>query len=220
MLINLLFGNSSFLNIILYLVSCVIIIFCVTPVHEFAHAFTAYKLGDPTPKYQGRLTLNPFAHINYRGALMILIFGFGWANPVRINPRYFDDRKWGMALTAIAGPASNILMALVVSFFTALIIAFAPTTITTYIICVIFNYIAQINLNLALFNLVPIPPLDGSRILNVVLPERIYFMIMQYEHYSFILVLFLSFIGVFDWLNNLSAVVLQLFMSVFMNIFL
>ena len=112
MLSKLLSGNLDFGSAIIYILSSLVVIFLTLPVHECAHGWTAVKLGDPTPKYQGRLSLNPFAHIDYLGAACILFFGFGWAKPVQINSNNFKSPKKGMAITAIAGPISNLLVAL------------------------------------------------------------------------------------------------------------
>ena len=109
--------NYSLLDVIVFIISSFAVIFLTMPIHEFAHAWAANKLGDPTPRYYGRLSLNPFNHIDYMGALCILLFGFGWAKPVSVNPRNFDNPKVGMAVTAFAGPLSNLLLAFVATFF-------------------------------------------------------------------------------------------------------
>lgn len=205
MLIDLLLGGTSnILQVVVYLLSSLTIIFLIMPVHEFAHGFMANRLGDPTPRYQGRLTLNPLAHIDYRGALMIILFGFGWANPVQVNPMNFRNPKKGMVLTALAGPTSNVICAFFAQFLAALFLKILPSGILSLILYFLFHYIALINMNLALFNFIPIPPLDGAKILTAVLPDRIYFKIMQYERYIFLLVILLSFSGAFDWISSLS----------------
>ena len=112
MLLSVIKSGADIWTVIGVIMSAVIVIFLTLPVHEFAHGIVADKLGDPTPRYQGRLTLNPIAHIDPIGALGILLFGVGWAKPVSINARYFKDPKWGMAITALAGPVSNIIMSL------------------------------------------------------------------------------------------------------------
>ena len=206
-------------TVIAYILSSLAVVFLTLPVHEFAHAFTASKLGDPTPRYQGRLTLNPFAHIDYFGAICILLFGFGWARPVQVESRYFKNPKWGMALTAAAGPLANIIMAALSMLLanTVLFIAmpsyFSEGVLSAFLLPVavrviygIFYYIAQINIYLAVFNLVPIPPLDGSRVLFAFLPQKYYFKFMRYERYIFIGLLALIWIGVLniplDFLSN------------------
>lgn len=175
--------------------------------HELAHGFVSYKLGDPTPKYDGRLTLNPLAHLDPIGAVLMLIAGFGWAKPVMINPQYYKNPKSGTALVSAAGPAANLLMAFLI---TALYAVFAK-------ICIFLNwynvtaiswaqYITQLfasyNLSLMLFNLIPIPPLDGSKILSAFLPNRVYYKMLSYErYYSIALIIFifvLMRLGVFN----------------------
>lgn len=203
MLPELVNGEVGFTAFIQYVVSALIVIFITMPVHEWAHGFAASKLGDPTPRYLGRLTLNPLAHIDYVGALMIFLFGFGWAKPVQVNSRYFKNPKRDMAITAFAGPLSNIIVA-----FFSLVIAFALLYITAWVsfsaawldfIFSVFLGIAQINISLAVFNLIPIPPLDGSKLLSAFLPNRIYYRLMQYERYFFIIIVLLLFTGILDY---------------------
>lgn len=158
-------------------------------VHEFSHGYIAYRLGDPTAKNYGRLSLNPMRHLDPIGALCLVLFHFGWAKPVPIDARYFKKPKRDFALTALAGPASNLLLSFFSLFFMLLFYTlFSPVTFTSALTLQIaqniinFFYVFHlVNLGLALFNLLPLPPLDGSRLLNVVLPERVYFGIMRYE---------------------------------------
>ncbi len=202
MLLDILFSNDlDWHSVFAAIISAVIVIFLTMPVHEFAHAFAATKLGDPTPKYRHRLTLNPFDHIDYLGALCILLFGFGWAKPVGVNPRNFDNPKVGMAITAFAGPFSNIIIAFAFSFVFYGVLQFFPTVIlgsAAWYILTIISWIVEINVSLAVFNLLPVPPLDGSRLLGVILPDRIYYKIMQYEQYIYYGVLLLIVVGAFD----------------------
>jgi len=166
-------------------------------VHEFSHGYIAYKLGDPTAKSLGRLTLNPIKHIDPIGALCMVFFKFGWARPVPIDPRYFKRPKRDFALVALGGPLSNLTL----SFFGALIYSILYASFANFrfssefaaalvLNTLNFLYIFHIiNLGFMIFNLIPIPPLDGSRILNVILPSKIYFKIMKYErtiYYAFL----------------------------------
>ena len=178
------------------------------PIHEAAHAYVADKMGDPTGKYQGRLTLNPAAHFDLMGSLAMIMVGIGWARPVPINPRNFREPKKGMAIAAAAGPISNLLVAAVCLAASKVLLyasyAFGVNTVlnTLYII---FYRMCSINISLAIFNLIPIPPFDGSRIFNYFLPDKYYFKIMQYERYIFLGLLGVLFTGVLDVPLNLFA---------------
>ena len=171
---------QSFLQDAIYLIPAVLLSLSF---HEFSHGYVAFKLGDPTAKQAGRLTLNPLAHIDPLGTLCMLIFRFGWAKPVPINVMYFKDRKKGMAITAAAGPISNLLLAfLCLLLFVPVLVYAGWTAVGSY--AANFLYImVMINVGLAVFNLLPISPLDGSKILYAVLPNKIYFSIMRYERY-------------------------------------
>lgn len=213
MLSKLIGGNLDFGSVIIYILSSLVVIFLTLPVHEYAHGWMAVKLGDPTPKYQGRLSLNPFAHIDYLGAACILFFGFGWAKPVQINSNNFKSPKKGMAITALAGPVSNILVALIsLLLMNAASLIFSGVNLTAqFYIYYFFYYIAQINIYLAVFNLIPIPPLDGSRLLSALLPYKQYYTLMRYEKYFFIALLGLLWLGILDVpLNFLSNAIMNL----------
>ena len=178
-----------------------IVLLTAIPVHEAAHAYVADKLGDPTAKYMGRLTLNPMAHFDLMGSVAMLVFGIGWAKPVPINPLKFKDQKKGMAISAAAGPASNVIVA-AISLAIAKIIWYASyvTGVNTVIstLYTIFRSMCFINISLAIFNLIPIPPFDGSRIFNYFLPDKFYFKIMEYEQYIMIGLLVVLFTGILD----------------------
>lgn len=168
---------------------------CLT-VHETCHGLAAYALGDPTAKSMHRLSLNPLRHIDWFGLLMMFAAGFGWAKPVPVDPRYFRRPKVGMALTALAGPASNFLLAAV-----ALLVGrahfYMPYTGLTGAALEFFCYtVAPLSLGLGLFNLIPIPPLDGSKVLAVVLPDGAYVTLMRYERFGLLVLLALSYFDV------------------------
>ena len=152
---------------------------CLT-IHETCHGLAAYAMGDPTAKSMHRLSLNPLRHIDWIGLCMMFFCGFGWAKPVPVDPRYFKKPKQGMAVTALAGPVSNLLLALLLLLGTRLIYDFAPYTgVWNGIFRFLFDT-AILSIGLGVFNLVPIPPLDGSKVLAAFLPDRAYFQLMRY----------------------------------------
>ncbi|MCI8386073.1 MAG: site-2 protease family protein [Acutalibacter sp.] len=176
----------------------IFIILCILPLHEFAHGWVACKLGDPTAKLDGRLTLNPLASVDPVGTVWLFLFGFGWAKPVPVEPRYFKKPKRDMAIVALAGPVSNLLAALVGALISYTMVAFAPYNVVTDFILSVFSYYVTVNVTLAAFNLLPIPPLDGSRILGAFLSDRALAAYYRYQN-IFVMVLFvLMFSGAFS----------------------
>lgn len=210
-------GDFDIADLIIYISSIAFVVFCATPLHEFAHALIAVKLGDDTPRLRGRLTINPMAHIDKRGALMIFLFGFGYAKPVEVRMRKFKKPKRDMALVALAGPVSNILQSLVLLFIYNALHYFgsANDNIMMTYMGLFFFYAAVININLAVFNFLPIPPLDGSRLVTALLPSKYYYKIMQYERYIMIGLFVLLFTGILTTpLSFISTAVLSLLNSV------
>ena len=175
-------------NLIYYILSALAVLIILT-VHEYSHGYAAYKLGDNTARNMGRLSLNPIKHLDPAGAVCMILFHFGWAKPVPINPRNFKNPKRDFAITALAGPLSNLLLAFFSAFLYLLLgAALKDVTFQSKFVysllsnLLLFVYLFHIiNIGIGIFNLIPIPPLDGSRILNVVLPPRIYFGIMKHE---------------------------------------
>lgn len=205
----------------LFVVPCVLI---ALTFHEFAHGYMAYKLGDPTAKNFGRLTLNPLKHLDPIGTICMIFFHFGWAKPVPINSRYFKKPRRDMALTAAAGPIMNFILALfgmlVCRILTKIFVAFPAQSDFVYYIqyaaLTLFSYFHMLNLSLGVFNLIPIPPLDGSKVLFSLLPDSAYAWLMRYERYGMILLYILLFADVLDTplnflrtglLNGLSSAV-------------
>ena len=204
MLFSLLSSGDMRSAIIQILLTLPVVLFALS-FHEAAHAFAAYKMGDRTAFNLGRMTFNPLKHLDPIGFLFMAVFGYGWAKPVPINARNFNNPKKGMAWTAIAGPIANLILGVISTFFLILTnfitIKFFPTatlgTLTgnvLYIVSLFFQLSALYNFILMVFNLIPVPPFDGSRFAALFLPTKWYFKIMRYERYSLLAVLALSLI--------------------------
>lgn len=234
MLTQLLSGGGIDLLGILLSVPCVLI---ALSFHEAAHGYAAYKMGDPTARNFGRLTLNPIKHIDPLGALCMLLCGFGWAKPVPINTRHFKQQKKGMALTALAGPLTNIALGIIgILLYRIVISAFIwggvymkfggllyihPNASTTAVafadaLRLLLSHFYYLNFSLAFFNLIPVPPFDGSRVLFTFLPDKYYFGIMKYEQYIMIGVLVLFAFGPdFISMSGIVGAFTNLFNSIF-----
>jgi len=171
------------------------VLLCLT-VHETCHGLMAYALGDPTAKRMHRLSLNPLRHIDWFGLLLMILCGFGWAKPVPVDPRYFRKPKQGMALTALAGPASNFLLALALILAGKAVYAYADPTQAAVSLFSFLLTTAVLSTGLGLFNLIPIPPLDGSKVLAAALPDQAYWKLMHYERYGMLLLILLSLTNV------------------------
>ena len=184
---------SYLLNIVLSVVPSLL---CIT-FHEVSHGYVAYRLGDTTAKDAGRLTLNPLKHIDPMGLLMMVVFKFGWAKPVPVNPNYFKKPKQGMAVTALAGPVSNLLLAILLLLIARGVYIRAALTgsfSATWFALLLDT--ASLSVGLGLFNLVPIPPLDGSKVLAVLLPDRAYDWLMHYERFGMLVLVMVISVGI------------------------
>lgn len=183
-------GNISINMVIIWIVSIVLAL----SVHEFSHGFAAYRLGDMTAKRDGRISVNPLRHIDPMGFILILIAGFGWAKPVMVNPYNLRNPKQDMTIISIAGPASNFIFGFVALFAARIVFHFATYSTVTFFMWEFFTFLFSINIGLGIFNMLPIPPLDGSKFLAFFLPERIAFSLLHFP-YGFILIIVLVFSG-------------------------
>ena len=199
-------------NLSYYALSALAVLITLT-IHEYAHAYAAYKMGDPTAKNLGRLTLNPLKHLDPVGALCMLIFHFGWAKPVPINARNFKNPRKGFAISALAGPAINLVTSLISAFIYLLLFSIlskltysSELTLNLAKNTLLFFYLLHvINLGIAIFNLIPVPPLDGSRILGLLLPPKYYFSIMRHERTIYFILIGWLLVG--DWLSRIILLI-------------
>lgn len=213
------FGSIDFTNLglsIMEIATRLIIVIIALTVHECAHGWVAWKLGDSTAKSSGRLSLNPLRHLDPIGFLCMLFFRFGWARPVPIDTRNFKKPRRDMALTGLAGPVANLILAFVILIPYEIIYSLAESgalnnigTFGVNLISAVISFVASfhfMNITLALFNFFPVPPLDGSRVLYAVLPDKYYFGVMKYERYISLGIMLLLVFGVLDrplmWLSN------------------
>lgn len=197
-------------------------------IHEYCHGYAAYKLGDDTAARCGRLTLNPIHHIDPIGAIFMVFFRFGWAKPVPINPRNFKNPKRDFAITALAGPLSNILAALISAPIFLLFLRLLSSAayggfgyILLYNTALFFSILTALNIGLGVFNMIPVPPFDGSRILNALLPQRIYFKVMKYERQIYWGVIAWLFFGTYAYraLMSVRLIARSPLLSAFIKIF-
>ena len=190
--------NSLDFSALLSALIRVVGVFLCLSVHETCHGLAAYALGDLTAKREHRLSLNPLHHIDWLGFASMLLLGFGWAKPVPVDMRYFKKPKQGMALTALAGPVSNLLLAIMLLLLGKCVYLCAPYTVAwDYVYC-FFMRTAALSVGLGIFNLIPIPPLDGSKVLAALLPDSAYMKLMRYERYGMAALLLLVFLGIGD----------------------
>ncbi len=192
--------NLSFLDVIARIVAVLTIIFLILPLHECAHGWMAYKLGDDTAKRSGRMTLNPLAHFDPIGALSILLFNFGWAKPVPVNPRNFKNPRKDNALTALAGPISNLLAAIAGGLILNFILLFFNPAANElfYWVYSFLSYYIIMNVGLAVFNLLPVPPLDGSKIFEAFIPSKFINKYYSKQYLFSLTIIILLFFGLFN----------------------
>lgn len=231
MLINLLNnyrnGNGEISDLLIGAVFTLIVVLISLCAHEAAHGFAAYKLGDPTARNLGRLTMNPAKHLDPMGTVCMVLFGYGWAKPVPVNSRYFKKPRRDMAITAFAGPLMNLAIAFVSGIFMSLSQVFLMDYVMSpgsdsrfvfnllYFTYLFFLYMHVLNIRFAVFNLIPVPPLDGSRILFLFLPDRYYFGLMKYERYIALAFLVLLYTGALSTpLGYISTLISDGFMAV------
>ncbi len=194
--------------------------------HELGHGLVSYWLGDPTPKSQGRLTLNPLKHLDPIGTLCLIIFGFGWARPVMINSYYYKKPKIGITLTGLAGPLVNFILAILSFIMIGLLYGISVKCgFNNFLsICInFFMYLAIINIGLGVFNLIPIPPLDGSKIIGIFIPEKAYDGYMRYQSYGiYFMISLMVILSAFDIAGLTSPIgwVVEHIYSFFMNVIL
>lgn len=210
--------NENFLDMLIDACAKIGVLLLCFPIHECAHAYVANKLGDPTGKEKGRITLNPFKHLDWFGALTILAFGFGYAKPVPVNITKFKKPKLYFALTALAGPVSNLIMAVILAVVCRVLCFFYTGSGVLAVIIACLDYAAYVNISLAVFNLIPVPPLDGSRLLMAALPDKTYVKFLKSEKYLvvalFAVIFILNRIG-FSPLSIISQAVYNLIFGIF-----
>lgn len=190
------------------------ILLCLV-VHEVCHGLAAYKLGDPTAKMNHRLSLNPLHHLDVFGLLMMVTVGFGWAKPVPVDPRYFKKPKQGMAITSLAGPFSNFVLAYLAAIGANVLAAVMTLRGETAGVFLAFQFcylLVLLNIGLGVFNLIPFPPLDGSKVVAMFLPDRLYIRWMQLERYGMIILMAILWFGWFDGFLDGARTVLTNFM--------
>ncbi|MFC1760212.1 site-2 protease family protein [Candidatus Neomarinimicrobiota bacterium] len=193
-----------------------VIIFALS-FHEFSHGWMAYRYGDPTAKNAGRLTLNPMAHLDVFGSMALYFMGFGWAKPVPVDPRYLANPKKDMMRIALAGPVSNLIVALISGILLSILLRFGLIGNQSTLVIVLIMSL-QINLVLAIFNFIPIPPLDGSRILEGLVPPKYHNELVKFEYYGPRVLMGLILLSMFTRFNIFSVIISPI-MTIFLKLF-
>lgn len=210
-------GSGNIIVILMSVLASLFLVFCVIPMHEYAHAWMAYKMGDKSIKLRGRLTMNPLAHIDPIGAVMIALIGFGWGRPTPVDERNFKDPRKGIALTALAGPVANLLLGFVLLFIATAFYSLSGI-VDTILGVAIYNFLyisAQITIYLAVLNLLPIPGFDGFSVLSVFLTDKQYYTVMANQQIVFIVVIVLLFSGLLSKpLSLIANLIIQLFITI------
>ena len=201
----------------LYLMRLIALVIAFT-VHEFFHGYAAYRLGDHTAKFDGRLSLNPARHLDPIGTLLIILFGFGWAKPVMFNPYNLRNIRRDTAILAAAGPLSNFVMAFIGTFIYVGLVLFGHGSIM-FALTTFMAVFVSLNIMLGVFNLIPIPPLDGSKILAVFLPKHLYFRYVNFR-YGFMLLMVLVIVGAFSIIvGPITGGIMDLYLSIVLRVF-
>lgn len=193
-------SNLDWISMLEMALRLVAVLLCIM-VHEVSHGLAAYWLGDPTAKARHRLSLNPIRHIDPFGALMMVVAGFGWAKPVPVDMRYFKNPKSGMAITALAGPLSNFILAYVSLMVCFCIVPFAVQSSSNALMEGLMDFLvrlALLSIGLGIFNLIPFPPLDGFKVLGAVLPNHVYYTILRYERYGMLALMAILWMGLLN----------------------
>lgn len=210
-------SSGNIVVILMSVLASLFLVFCVIPMHEYAHAWMAYKMGDKSIKLRGRLTMNPLAHIDPVGAVMIALIGFGWGRPTPVDERNFKDPRKGIALTALAGPVANLLLGFVLLFIATAFYSLSGI-VETVLGVAIYNFLyisAQITIYLAVLNLIPIPGFDGFSVLSVFLTDKQYYTIMANQQMISLVVIVLLFSGMLSKpLSLIADLIIQLFITI------
>jgi Zn-dependent protease len=216
MIINAILSGGTIVEILQAIVFGAVAVLLSISVHEWAHAVVAYMMGDYTQKSLGRMTLNPIKHLNPIGMIMFLLLGFGWANPVMMDSRNFKRPKLGIILTALAGPFANFLSGFIwLLIYVILFLSFPDDNVFVSNLCTLLNYLVLYNLSFGFFNLIPIPPLDGSKVVAELLPNQYKYKYLSIERYSmYIFFALIIILNRFNFISALTSGLMTLFLSI------